>query len=375
MNNRQRLHAVLNYKDVDHFPVVHFGYWDELRDKWVAEGHLKPEEILDFTDGSSNDKLVGDKLGFDFNFYTTYQDKAGFDSLYPSFKTKRTKEHPDGSYEYMNDAGVTVLLKDGICSIPREIDHLLKDRASWEEHYLPRLQFSEDRFDTVELKALAAESETRTEPLGLYCKSLYGQIRNWVGIEGISYLYADDEQLYREIIDTVGELIFKSTKFVLESGVKFDFAHFWEDICFKTGPLVAPQIFAECAGPHYRRITDLVKNYGIEIISLDCDGMIDALIPVWFNNGVNTMFPIEVGTWGASIAPWREKYGRDLRGVGGMNKNVLSYDKAAVDAEIERLKPLVALGGFLPCPDHRLPLDTKWELVQYYCDRMRAAFG
>jgi uroporphyrinogen decarboxylase len=59
------------------------------------------------------------------------------------------------------------------------------------------------------------------------------------------------------------------------------------------------------------------------------------------------MFPIEVGVWDASIAPWREKYGSGLRGVGGMNKNVLSYDKKAVDEEIERLKPLIALGGYI----------------------------
>ena len=37
-------------------------------------------------------------------------------------------------------------------------------------------------------------------------------------------------------------------------------------------------------------------------------------------NGVNTMFPIEVGTWHSSIGPWRARYGRELRGVGGMNK-------------------------------------------------------
>lgn len=54
--------------------------------------------------------------------------------------------------------------------------------------------------------------------------------------------------------------------------------------------------------------------------SVDCDGLIDTLIPTWLNNGVNTMFPIEVGTWDANIKPWREKYSQQLRGVGGMSK-------------------------------------------------------
>jgi len=375
MNNRQRQNAVLNYENYDRMPVVHFGFWDELLKKWVQEGHLKSDEIINASDGSANEKIIEKKLGFDFNYYVTYQDLSGFSSLFPAFERKRIRDLGNGSYECLNEDGMIVLQKEGTRSIPAEIDHLLKDRTSWEEHYLPRLQYSESRFDDSVLQKLAFESQNRSEPLGIYCKSLFGQIRNWLGVEGISYLYADDEDLYDEIINTVGDLAYKTTKRALESGIVFDFAHFWEDICFRNGPLVIPSVFSEKVGPHYRRICDLLNSYGINIISLDCDGLIDFLIPIWFENGVNTMFPVEVGTWNGNIAPWREKYGKELRGVGGMIKHVLSMDKAAVDAEIERLKPLVALGGFIPCPDHRLPPDTKWELVQYYCDRMRTVFS
>jgi uroporphyrinogen decarboxylase len=86
------------------------------------------------------------------------------------------------------------------------------------------------------------------------------------------------------------------------------------------------------------------------------------------------MFPIEVGTWHASIEPRRAQYGKELRGVGGMDKRVLTYDYAAIDAEIERLKPLVELGGYIPCPDHRIAPDAEWSNVQCYCEKMREAF-
>lgn len=375
MTNRQRFNAVLNYEDYDALPVVHFGYWPQTLEKWVAEGHLTADEIAGYDDNTEADRTVGKKLGFDFNFFTTYQDFSGFYSLWPKFEPKRLGDHPGGGYRYLNEYGAIVLQKDGLCSIEAEVGHTLVDRASWTEHYLPRLQFGAHRYDDALEQRLAAESGGRAEPLGLYCKSLYGQIRNWLGIEGMSYLLLDDEELFDEILETVCGLSYNIAKRGLESGIQFDFAHFWEDICFKNGPLVNPRVFREKVGPHYRRITDLVKSYGVKIISLDCDGLIDSLLPVWFENGVNTMFPIEVGTWGASIAPWREKYGRGLRGVGGLNKHVMAQDKAAVDAEIERMKPLVALGGFLPCPDHRIAPDAEWALVQYYCDRMRRVFG
>jgi hypothetical protein len=196
-----------------------------------------------------------------------------------------------------------------------------------------------------------------------------------MGVEGVSYLYVDDEPLFREIVDVVGDLCYRNTELALSSGNVFDFAHFWEDICYKNGPLVSPAVFREYVGPHYKRITGLLKSKGIDIISLDCDGWIDALMPIWLDNGVNTMFPIEVGTWNASILPWRKQYGKDLRGVGGMNKTIFAHDRAAVDAEVERLRPLVALGGYIPCPDHRIAPDAKWDLVRYYCNRMRKAFA
>lgn len=177
--------------------------------------------------------------------------------------------------------------------------------------------------------------------------------------------------LFKEIIDTVGILWYETTKYILECSVQPDYAHYWEDICFKNGPLVIPSVFDELVGIHYAKINNLLKEHDIHIVSVDCDGYIDHLLPTWLKNGVNTMFPIEVGTWNADIKPWREQYGKELRGVGGMNKNVFAGDYADIDKEIDRLKPLMSLGGYIPCPDHRIPPDAKFESVQYYCEQLR----
>ena len=32
---------------------------------------------------------------------------------------------------------------------------------------------------------------------------------------------------------------------------------------------------------------------------------------------------------------------------------------------------LMELGGFIPCPDHRIAPDAIYENVQYYCDKMQ----
>lgn len=364
--------AVLHYEQYDSLPIAHFGFWGETLVKWANEGHITMDEAHGWGDGNAVDKALSKKMGFDFNYYTC---SGGHTDISPAFETKVVEEMADGSRKILNSHGVVVLQKEGAGSIPSEIEHLLKSRTEWEEHFLPRLQFFPERVGISDDLVTYLEDENRTDIHGLYCGSLFGMIRNWLGVEGSAYLYADDPDLFKEIIDCVGDLSYRCAQEALKKTSAFDFAHFWEDICFKNGPLINPRLFDEFVGPHYKRITQLVNSYGIDIVSLDCDGCIDALVPTWVNNGVNTMFPIEVGTWNASIKPWREQFGRELRGVGGMNKVVFAFDYAAVDAEIERLKPLVEMGGFIPCPDHRIAPDAKWENVQYYCDKMRKTFG
>ena len=262
------------------------------------------------------------------------------------------------------------------------------DRESWEQHYRPRYAWSPRRVTDALVRVSQEQmipfgqgglewlkTGEREQPCGLFCGSMLGHLRDVIGMQNLCLWSMMDPDFIAEMIQTISDTAYQNVKLALESGAKFDFGHFWEDVCFKNGPLVTPDFFAQTVGPHYKRLTSLLNQYGVDIISLDCDGLIDTLIPVWLENGVNTMFPMEVGTWNASIAPWREKYGPSLRGVGGMNKTVFARDRAAIDAEIERLRPLVELGGYIPCPDHRIAPDAQWDLVQYYGDRMQQVFG
>jgi len=375
MNHRERVRAVMHYEKYDRMPLVAFGYWAETVDKWADEGHITRETADLYAKTGDNgpaDRAIMDKLGFDFSWQSCF---SGHNGLKPGFEPRVLEVEKDGSQIVLESTGHIVRIKPGLDSIPGELGSLLTDRESWERDFLPKLQYSEDRIPKAAIEKLVAENETREYPLWLHCGSLYGKVRDMLGVVQLSYLMADDEDLYAEVIDTVANLAYKVAEETLKIGAPFDGAHFWEDICFKNGPLVSPRVFAEYVGPHYRRFADLLNSYGIDQISLDCDGCIDKLVPIWLENGVNTMFPIEVGTWNASIAPWREKYGRALKGVGGMDKRVFACDKAAVEAEIERLKPLVDLGGYIPCPDHRIPPDAKFELVAYYCELYRKAFG
>ncbi|HON05281.1 MAG TPA: uroporphyrinogen decarboxylase family protein [Candidatus Ratteibacteria bacterium] len=380
MTNRERVKSILHYEDYDKMPLVHFGFWTETLQLWASQGYIRKEIAENWGDGNSFDDEISKILGFDFDWYSVFHPKLG---LLPAFENKIIEELPDGTKKILNGEGVITLYRPGAGSIPADVDHLLKDRKSWEQLYLPKLQWSPDRVFKADVRVNGGmvpfekggmeflKSDKRQFHYGLYCGSLYGWVRNWLTMEGACYLLVDDEPLLDEIIETNAEICYKAVKTTLETGAKFDFGHFWEDICFKNGPLIAPDVFRKKIGPYYRKICDVLNKYGINIVSVDCDGCIDTLVPTWLENGVNTMFPIEVGTWGGSIKKWRQKYGKDIRGVGGVNKVVFSKDKGAVDEEIKRICELVEMGGYIPCPDHRIPPDAKWENVVYYCEQMR----
>lgn len=368
MTNRERAMNILHYKDADRFPAVHFGYWNELLYEWADQGKIPRSIAENWYDGGPADAELDRLIGWDFNWYRT----TGSDnSLSPAFEYKVLETLPDGTRRVQNGDGLIERIKPGIASIPSEDDYLLKDREAFETLYKPKMQYFPRR---VNLEYYRHFNETRPKdvPVGLHLGSVLGNIRNMVSVVGMSYLlYDEDEDLFADIVDTYAEMQYQCAKAILETGAKFDFAHYWEDICFKNGPLIAPDRFDELCAKHYKKRNDLCHAYGIDIISLDCDGVTEKLLPTWFENGVNTMFPIEIGVWGDQFEPARKKYGKGMLGVGGMDKTAFRKDKAAVDAELERMRRLSSMGGFLPCPDHRLMPGSSFELVQYYAEEIK----
>jgi uroporphyrinogen decarboxylase len=324
MTPRERTLACLRSEPIDRLPLVHFGFWRETLHKWAREGHITPEQAAACADGNEVDADLCGGLGFDH----CWTPAVGADNyLRPGFEHKVVRELPDGARHILNGEGVVELEVPGAVSIRADIEHLLVDRASWEEHYKWRLQWDPSR--VAGLDAWTPPRQSR--PLGLWCGSLIGRVRNILGVEGLAYLGADDPELLEEIVDTAGALCLRCAEEAVARVDGLDFAHFWEDICYNHGPLVNPGFFAAKIVPWYRKITTVLAASGIGLVSVDCDGCIDTLVPLWLEAGVNIMFPIEVGTWNASIAPWRARYGPRLLGIGGVNKHIFASDRAAAE--------------------------------------------
>lgn len=371
MTNRERTSNILHFKAADRMPAVHFGYWTELLEEWAGQGYIDRSILDGYYDGGPKDNELDRIIGWDYNWQHVF---CGNNGLMPRFEHKVVKEFPDGSQAVQNGNGIIEKIHPGVISIPAEYDYLLKDREAFETLFKPKMALNiEKRVDFDFFGRFNTDIYEKTDvPLGIHLGSVMGSIRDMTSVMGMSYLmYDDDEELFGDIVDTFAEMQYEVAKAVLETGAKFDYAHYWEDICFNGGPLLSPTLFEELCAKHYKKRTELCHRHGIDIISLDCDGVVEKLLPVWVENGVNVMFPIEVGTWGDQFEKARKRFGNTVLGVGGMDKTALRKDKKAVDAELERMKRLASLGGFIPCPDHRLMPGSKFELVVYYCEEIK----
>jgi uroporphyrinogen decarboxylase len=207
-------------------------------------------------------------------------------------------------------------------------------------------------------------SRASTNPVAVNVGSFIGWVRDWVGFERLALMSVDDPDLVEEMVAHLAGMLLALLPPVLERG-RFDAAGGWEDICFNSGPILNPRFFAERIMPHMRPVMRLLRQHGIDVIWTDCDGNILKLIPLWLEVGLNCMFPLEVNPGNDPVA-LKKEYGRDLLIRGGFNKLVLHEGRAAILAELKRLEPAVAEGGFIPHIDHRCPGEVSFDTYRYY---------
>ena len=357
MNARQRFLATMHYQPRDRCPIVDFSFWPETIDAWRAQG--LPDWVGRQYDAVTQREFFGTE---------SYGDgPCGNPHMVPAIPERILEDLGDEEI-VMDTNGVTLRRSKINVSIPMYLDYTLKDRVSWETHY-------KHRFDPANPRRYPNDWDAARKvwndpdcpfPRRVWGGSFYGWIRDMMGVEGVSYLVYDDPALFEEMVVTMTDCKVGVLERLYAEGAQFDVCSMWEDMCYNGGPLLSPQHFKQFLVPQIRRVTDILRSHGCDIIYTDCDGKIDELIPLFLESGINCMFPIEVGTWRADPLIMRREYGRELLLMGGFDKHILALGPDAIDAEVHRLAPLVEEGGYIPMPDHRVPPDVTLANYQHY---------
>jgi uroporphyrinogen decarboxylase len=197
----------------------------------------------------------------------------------------------------------------------------------------------------------------------------FGPLRNLLGVENLCMAFYDDPALIEEMMDADADFLIQMMGQILDH-TDVDVLGFWEDMAYKTGPLIGPELFGQFAIPRYKRVIEFCRGRGVEFFCLDSDGDITKLIPLWLEAGINILYPFEVQC-GMDVIEVRKKHGRELRMWGGIDKRALARGPEAIDAELARVAPLVEEGGYVPHTDHTLPPDVSFENYCYFMEKLK----
>jgi uroporphyrinogen decarboxylase len=352
MTTRDLWLNIMHYGEFDRMPVIHWAGWTETNTRWLREGMPEGVNQHKYFDAVPHWTGIGANLG-----------------LLPAFEVEVLEEAQEYQVVKDSDGVLKKRWKTRSC-IPQFIDFTLKSAKDW-DNYKKRLLPSPERLPK-DLDQNIQRVQESGLPVAFGTASMMGWIRNWMGVENMSYLMFDAPDCYADMVMTLADLSCWAMDQILpKMSVKPDIGFGWEDICGKTGPLVSPSIFDRCVAPGYRKMRAKLEEYGIKLLGIDSDGMVEPLIPNWLEAGVNVQFPIERGTWKATAEHMRRRFGKELRVIGGYDKLALEKGRAAIDAELESHIPLMKEGGLVLMPDHLITPDTPLEDYKYYLNRVR----
>lgn len=371
MTAKERFLRTMTFQPVDHASNMEICVWGQTRERWLAEG--MPAEY-----NTAFMQFGEPRLGLE-----------GYDTL----ALNGTGPIPWFEDQVLEETAESVLFVDGFgrtrrarksgtvsgtrLSMDTYLDFPVKDLASFRAYKFryegPLAARYPADWEAEKARLLASDLPlTLMNPLG-GTFGYYSMLRNWIGTENLSFLWYDDPALIHECLDFLTDFILRLLERAVTE-ITFDWAIIHEDMAGKGGPLMGPKLFREFLLPHYVRYVGFLKSHGVRVVMVDTDGDHRVLTPLFLEAGVDGFNPMERAA-GMDPVELRREYPASVSMTGGVDKREIAKGRAAIDAELARLRPVVESGGFIPCIDHAIPPDVSWDDFQYYLEKKAELLG
>ena len=379
-NNNDGIHGMLDYNKMspaakkirDFFAVkpdagiiqTEFGFF--CLDKWKSQGHI------------TDDTNLSELFMYEDRGYAWLGGAGGCEAAFsPFFETVILEDR--GEHELVQDhAGRHVLFFKGRRNgfMPEYVDHPVKDMKTWEENCKWRMNpDSPERYANLEKNIQNTIQRANEGFVVQQCVvGGYMYLRSLIGPEDLLYKFYDDPELIHDCMKTwlkLADRVFSEH----QKYVTFDEIIFDEDICYKSGSLISPDMMREFLLPYYQQLIDNTKSRQIDklrrlYIHFATDGFVYPVIDIYKEIGMDYMSPFEVAS-DNDVVEVGKKY-PDLLISGGIDKRILAAGKDAIDREIDRIMPVMKKrGGYIPTCDHGVPEEVDFNDYLHYRKRIR----
>jgi uroporphyrinogen-III decarboxylase len=268
--------------------------------------------------------------------------------------------------------GRTVKLIKSVATIALPLDFPIKNMDDWQK-LKPMFEYNESRINWSAVEN-AKKSQTNGMLVVANIPGGFDTPRELMGEDVTCRAYYEQPELMYDILNTISETSFKVLERISDHLI-IDQLSVHEDMAGKSGSLIGPKQILEFIKPYYRKIWDMLSSKGTKIFQQDSDGNMNSVIDAFLECGLTVMFPMEPSA-GMDIVKIRQKYGKRLAMLGGIDKHVLRSSKEAILKELEyKMQPLMQQGGMVFGLDHRIPNGTPIENYRYYVNKGREILG
>lgn len=365
LTHRERFANVMEYRPVDRVPNWEVGVWPQTIERWAREG-------LDV--GSLQwDWFVGDPhWGHDPREYVDLNLR-----MIPTFEHRmleETEEHEvfQDAFGIVHKALKAGTVGGGRMCMDQYLRHPVESMDDWVE-VKKRFDPASEGRHRPDWREHIERWRARDHVLipGRNCSTLgfYWCARELMGTENLSMAWYLQPDLMRDMMEHFADFMIEVLRPLLSEGIEFEYIFINEDMAMKTGPLLSPELYIEYIQPNMRRVVEFAKSHGVKYCVVDSDGNTEPLLKPLLDAGVDGIWPMERASEDQDPIELRRKYGRDLRLWGGVDKRELTKGRAAIDAHLRTLIPLIEEGGFIPTVDHTVPPDVSYEHFAYYNER------
>jgi len=358
------------FEPVDRVPYIEtHGFWPQAVARWHKEG--LPSNVRHKSEKAefgSDDITIETYFQQEVYSWPPMMGSPTQTPFYPPFE-KIILEENDEYVIFRDSSGITKKDTKQGRSMPQFLKFPVQSKGDWQALKRRLDAGDESRYATA--RQAAEEGFNERDHLVPYVVcGAYGMGRNLFGEVNVALAYYDVPDLMHDIMKHWLAFYVENAQRFAEI-IDFDFVYFWEDMAFKTGPLVGPNLAGQFIAPYYRELIQEMRKVGFKIFALDSDGNNKELMDDFIDAGINNFLPCEIA---ADMEPqWISgRYGKRCSIQGGIDKRALTKGKAEIEAEVMRKVPeLLKHGGYIPGVDHGTPNDVPFENFCYLVELLR----
>ena len=364
MTHRDRYREALLFGRPDKIPLQPGGARESTLEVWHQQG---------LPEGVDYNVFLLETIGLEPDPTIIHSNPGVSFLMIPQFEEK-VLEHRDGHYVVQDWMGAITEISDryDFTYIRSAKDFVtrkwhkfpVETKADWENMKARYDPASPDRM-AADLAEQGAGLRGEGQVIRVHVSGPFWQLREWLGFENLCMKLIEEPDFIAEMIAFWTDFVARTLEPVLER-LQPDCVLFSEDMAYKVHSMISPAMVRRFLVPAYQRWIPQIRASGCPVVSVDSDGFIGELIPIWIENGVNCCEPIEVAA-GNDIVEYRRLYGRQMAFGGGLDKRALARGGETMEEELMRVvPPLLEEGGFLPGCDHGVPPDISWpDFVAY----------